>query len=91
MDRHTNDGWTIDGRMMDRQSNYILGFILIQQYSICQGLTLFGERGKDAFTRELNQIHEKEFFSPLDASTLMSKEINAITSVMFEFRWMGTA
>ena len=59
---------------MDRQSDYILGFILIQQFSICQGLKLFGERGKDAFIKELNQILEKESFYPLDASTFIQKK-----------------
>ena len=45
-----------------------------QQYMLKKGLKKFKERGDAAVTKELDQLHQRNCFSPVDIATLSSEE-----------------
>ena len=45
-----------------------------QQYNLKQGLKRFGERGKKAARKELDQLHQRVCFTPVDISTMSQAE-----------------
>lgn len=62
---------------------YITGVILTQ-YSVKAGLEKFGERGEQAVTKELSQLHNMNTMVPLDATKLTAKQKRrAVSSLMF--------
>ncbi len=50
------------------------GVSLGQQYIVNKGLKLFGDRGKKAALKELNQLHVRECFAPILISELTPEE-----------------
>ena len=45
-----------------------------QQYMLQKGLKIFGDRGTAAANKEMDQLHQRDCFAPLDASTLSPSE-----------------
>ena len=65
-----------------------------QQYNLKQGLKRFGERGKKALRKELDQLHQRVCFTPVDVSTMSQDErdkcvdaIMLLTEKMIQIRW----
>ena len=57
--------------MTEKQSAaYIVGVIFVQQYSLKQGLELFGEKADTVVSKELTQIHDMETHEPVDPKTM---------------------
>ena len=50
------------------------GASFAQQYVIQKGLKKFGKRGEDAVNKELDQLHRRNCFVPVDVSTMNAKE-----------------
>ena len=48
----------------------IAGASYAQQYSFKKGLQKFGKKGSDAVTKELDQLHKRNCFVPVDVSKL---------------------
>ena len=48
----------------------IAGASYAQQYSLKKGLQKFGVKGSDAVTKELDQLHKRNCFAPVDVSKL---------------------
>ena len=46
-----------------------------QQYNLKEGLKKFGDKGKKATKKELNQLHKQMCFTLVDMSILMSDEL----------------
>jgi hypothetical protein len=60
------------------------GASLGQQYIVNKGLKLFGDRGKQAASKELQQLHDRECFSPILVSELTpSEKKKAQEGIMF--------
>ncbi len=55
---------------------HVLGVIIAQQLSLKAGLRKFGDRGKMAVTKELTQLHEKNYFVPVDPEELSVEQKN---------------
>ena len=55
-----------------------------QQHLLNKGLKVFGERGDQASTKELDQLHRRECFTPISISDLTSDEKKkAVQALMF--------
>jgi hypothetical protein len=55
-----------------------------QQYIIQKGLKKFGTRGKQAATDELDQLHKRNCFNPIDVSSMTRPEKNrSMQSLLF--------
>ena len=52
----------------------IQGASYAQQYSMKKGLQKFGKKGSEAITKELDQLHKRHCFVPVDVSKLTSGE-----------------
>jgi len=50
------------------------GASFAQQYLLQKGLKKFGEKGRAATTKELDQLHQRNCFSPLDVKSLSPAE-----------------
>ena len=62
---------------------HLIGVVLMQQYNLSKGLNKFGNKGKIAVTKELQQMHDMEAFTPMDASTLTyADRKNSIAALM---------
>jgi hypothetical protein len=54
------------------------------QYSLKRGLQKFKEKGKEAVSKELEQLHLKQTFAPQDAKDLtVGQKKSALESLMF--------
>ena len=63
---------------------YLLGVVMVQQFSLNKGLKEFGDRDKDATMKELTQIRDMDTHHPLDASTLTwEQRKRALPSILF--------
>ena len=68
----------------DHVVTHVLGIILATQYSVKKGIKLFGERGKESVTSELQQLHDMVTFLPVHAYDLTRKQRKeALASLMF--------
>ena len=54
----------------DERMEHIIGVVLMQQYNLGKGLNKFGNKGKIAVTKELQQMHDMGAFTLMDATTL---------------------
>jgi len=52
----------------------IQGASFAQQYSLQKGMQKFGKKGADAVTKELDQLHKRNCFVPIDVSKLTTSE-----------------
>jgi hypothetical protein len=52
----------------------IKGANLAQQYIVQRGLKKFGQRGTDAATKEMDQLHRRNCFTPIDVATMTIEE-----------------
>jgi hypothetical protein len=60
------------------------GAAFAQQYILQKGMKKFGERGKQAASDELDQLHKRNCFNPVDVSTMTSSEKKkAMESLLF--------
>jgi hypothetical protein len=65
-------------KVMTREASYG------QQYILQKGLKKFKERGSEAATKELDQLHKRNCFTPVDVSSLTAKEKRkAMEALMF--------
>ena len=63
---------------------HMLGVILATQYSVKKGIQLFGDRGKQSATSELQQLHNMATFIPVHAHELTREQRKqALASLMF--------
>ena len=54
-----------------------------QQYALKKGLQKFGDKGIDSVTKELDQLHQRTCFSPVDVSTMTQEEqLKAMVAIM---------
>jgi len=54
-----------------------------QQYALKKGLQKFGERGSEGAMKELEQLHRRTCFSPVDVSTMTQEErVKAMVAIM---------
>ena len=70
----------------------IQGASYAQQYSLKKGLQKFGKKGSEAITKELDQLHKRSCFVPVDVSKLTSgekkKAQHALDVIDGETRWI---
>ena len=60
------------------------GASFAQQHILQKGLRLFGQHGRDATMKELDQLHQRNCFTPIDVSQLTSSEKKkAMEALMF--------
>jgi hypothetical protein len=63
---------------------HIIGVILAQQFSVKKGIELFGDEGRKAVSKELQQMHDMVAYTPVDASTMTREQkLKALESLMF--------
>ncbi len=68
----------------DHVMMHVLGVILATQYSVKKGIQLFGDRGKQSATSELQQLHNMATFIPVHAHELTREQRKqALASLMF--------
>jgi hypothetical protein len=81
---HINTEDTKVQPMNEQERNeHLIGIVLMQQYNLSKGLNKFGNKGKIAVTKELQQMHDMEAFTPMDASTLTyTDKKNSIAALM---------
>jgi hypothetical protein len=48
----------------------IKGASFAQQYLLQQGMKKFGDKGAQAATKELDQLHQRNCFTPIDVSNI---------------------
>ena len=59
-------------------------FSFIQTYSLKAGIKKFGERGSEAATKEIKQLHDRKVFKPIMSSELTTQERKrAMDSLIF--------
>eukprot|EP00804_Cyclotella_cryptica_P030257 CCRYP_017126-RA/>CCRYP_017126-RA protein AED:0.35 eAED:0.30 QI:0/0/0/1/1/1/2/0/455 len=62
----------------------ILGVIMLQQYGIKKGIKLFGDKGKEAVTKELTQLHDHVTYVPVHSHELTREQKKeALESLIF--------
>ena len=72
----------INGNVTRRGMEFVDTFT--QQYIFQKGIKKFKERGKDATTTELEQLHKRTCFSPVDISKMTpSDKAKAMDALMF--------
>ena len=54
------------------------GVSFIQQYLLHKGLKLFGDRGREATKAEIEQLHERECFTPMSIAKISLIEKNGL-------------
>ena len=63
---------------------HVLGVVLAKQYSISKGIRLFGDRAKEAVSRELERLHDYVTYTPVHAHELTPDEKRqALASLIF--------
>jgi hypothetical protein len=63
---------------------HMLGVIFAHQYSVKEGIKLFGDRGRESVTKELQQLHDMVTYSPVHAHELTREQRKeALSSLMF--------
>jgi hypothetical protein len=50
------------------------GASFAQQYLLQQGMKMFGDKGLQAATKELDQLHQQNYFTPIDVSKMTPSE-----------------
>ena len=62
----------------------IEGACFAQQYILQRGMKKFGQHGADAASKELNQLHRRNCFTPIDMVTLTPEERRkSVDALMF--------
>jgi hypothetical protein len=92
---HPNPGWDrsytpekamVIARVMSdiNSKTTIEGASFAQQYIVQRGLKKFGQRGADAATKEMDQLHRRNCFSPIDVASLTTDERRkTVNALMF--------
>jgi hypothetical protein len=68
------------------------GAAFAQQYILQKGLKKFGEGGKQAASEELDQLHKRNCFNPVDVSKMTNPKKRAMQSLLFlteKTRWQN--
>lgn len=52
------------------QAYHVIGVALVEAHSLTKGLKLFGQDGKNAVQKEMQQHHDMETYFPVDPSKL---------------------
>jgi hypothetical protein len=52
----------------------IKGATFAQQYMVQRGLKKFGQKGADAATKEMDQLHRRNCFTPIDVASMTQEE-----------------
>jgi hypothetical protein len=74
----------VNGEVSNGVVMHVMGVILAQQYSVNKGIQLFGEKAKDAISKELQQLHDYGTYTPIHAHELTREERkDALSSLMF--------
>ena len=71
---NAEDANTSNDLIKDHVIMHVLGMILVQQYSIQKGIKLFGDKGKASVSKELQQIHDMNVYTPVHAHMLRQEE-----------------
>jgi hypothetical protein len=73
---YTRDIAGVAARYMHFQNERAMsqGTSLTQQYIVQKGLKKFGDKGKEATLKELEQLHDRECFTPIDVNELTPTE-----------------
>jgi hypothetical protein len=62
----------------------IQGASFAQQYIVQRGLKKFGQRGADAASKKMDQLHRRHCFTPIDVATMSNKERRkSVDALMF--------
>ena len=62
----------------------MLGLVMLHYFSIKEGLNRYGEAGKQAVNKELQQLHDMVTYEPMDPEKLTRLEnTEALASLMF--------
>ena len=64
------DDTKINSMSKDAAVEYMVEYIMIQQYNLKKGLRIFVERVKKAVKTESTQLHEMETFIPIDTNKI---------------------
>ena len=60
------------------------GASFVQQYMVQKGIKKFGEAGVKAAIKELDQLHRRNCFTPVDVATMTTvKKTKAVNSLLF--------
>jgi hypothetical protein len=63
---------------------HMLGVIFAHQYNVKEGIRLFGDRGRESVTKELQQLHDMVTYTPVHAHELTREQRKeALSSLMF--------
>ena len=63
---------------------HMLGVIFAHQYSIKEGIKLFGDKGRESIMKELQQLHDMVIYMPIHAHELTREQRKeALVSLMF--------
>ena len=64
--------------------NHEMSYTFAQTYSLKKGIKKFGERGENAASKEIKQLHDRKVFDPIDYDELTVKEKKqAMESLIF--------
>ena len=79
------DGRTPTPMNEDEIETHVIGIALVEQYSLKKASKLFGATSTDeAVSKELNQIHDMETYTPLDPTSLSGHEKKqALNALLF--------
>ena len=58
----------------DHVMMHVLGVVLAEQYSINKGIRLFGDRAREAVSKELKQLHDYVTYTPVHTHKLTADE-----------------
>ena len=61
-------------KFRDRSTNAIAGMSFAKTYSLKAGIRVLGERGEKAAFDEVNQLHQRGCFDPVDVTSLSQEE-----------------
>jgi hypothetical protein len=73
-------------RVMDNINSKVLiqGTSFVQQYILQKGLKVFGDQGREASTKEMDQLHRQSCFMPISIKEMMPEECKkAMEALMF--------
>ena len=72
----------IQDRMINRVNKEEVSFA--ETYTLNRGIKVFGRKGYEAAYNEVNQLHKRKCFSPIDVKTLKGEERKkALESLIF--------
>ena len=68
----------------EQLNDHIMGVVMSEHFSLKKGIRLFGDKAKEATTKEVQAIHDMGTYELLDASELTrDKKRDALESLLF--------